>query len=332
MKMNRIRNRVPTSERKRPNGGMRMRPMRVKVMKPMKEASPTSAPVVESHLTFGQMENLMEQAFGLKDFPMMRPGEFVQTFDSDENAADVVTNEDLVLEPTPAVPGRDVTEPRILFNEFLDDTTPVPTVIPMNNVKTIDIQGNNDYDYDYPIYDSRPVVQVAAPTLAPTQLKNSEFTEMPIFTNFPKSNFPTSNSPASLLDELPQETNFPMMRPGEFIQTDLGEGDEGLQDYFNSNSENAFTAFSDMQNNAAFDIGRPESMDLFKDDIRLPQLTPTKSFTNLVNQVSEEVGIVEEDRPFRSPHPAHRYPLFSATPAPAARPKPFTAKSPVIEV
>lgn len=35
----------------------------------------------------------------------------------------------------------------------------------------------------------------------------------------------------------------------------------------NSNSDSSFTAFSEMENNEAFDINRPESIDLFNPDV-----------------------------------------------------------------
>ena len=84
-----------------------------------------------------------------------------------------MTNEDLVLEPTPAVPGwllspkkssrncrpgRPVTEPKIVFNEFLDETTPVPNLINVDNVKTIDLAGFDKEEEDFPIYDTEIVV------------------------------------------------------------------------------------------------------------------------------------------------------------------------------
>ena len=95
-----------------------------------------------------------------------------------------MSNEDLVLEPTPAVPGwlanwqrssliiilqatitlnnchpgRPVTEPKIVFNEFLDETTPVPNVINVDNVKTVDLAGFDQEDEDFPIYDTEIVV------------------------------------------------------------------------------------------------------------------------------------------------------------------------------
>ena len=90
---------------------------------------------------------------------------------------EIVTNEDLVLEPTPAVPGwllspkkitqyhrrncrpgRPVTEPKIVFNEFLDETTPVPNLINVDNVKTIDLAGFDKEEEDFPIYDTEIVV------------------------------------------------------------------------------------------------------------------------------------------------------------------------------
>ena len=89
-----------------------------------------------------------------------------------------MTNEDLVLEPTPAVPGllvshtsflstffinsqlsgRPVTEPKIVFNEFLDETTPVPNLINVDNVKTVDLAGFDQEEDDFPIYDTEIVV------------------------------------------------------------------------------------------------------------------------------------------------------------------------------
>ena len=55
-------------------------------------------------------------------------------------------------------PGRPVTEPKIVFNEFLDETTPVPNVIDVDNVKTVDLAGFDQEDEDFPIYDTEIVV------------------------------------------------------------------------------------------------------------------------------------------------------------------------------
>jgi hypothetical protein len=256
------------------------------------------------------MENLMEEAFGLKDFPMMLPGEFVQVQDTPEDESESVTHEDLVLEPTPAVPGRAVTEPRFVFNEFLDETTPVPTVIAVDNVKTVDLQGGGMLEDDYPIYDYNPEVPPAAPTQPPTLLKNSDFPEMPIF------------------------HNFPMMQPGEFIQVLEDETHEALQEYGvgGEGDSGAFTAFSEMDKTPVFDLTRrPETIDLFKAPEMPEELRVPEELDALVGLVSAEENLSPEDRPFRSPrprrpaaHPNHRYPL-------RAPPTPFTARPPPLQ-
>ena len=55
-------------------------------------------------------------------------------------------------------PGRPVTEPKIVFNEFLDETTPVPNLINVDNVKTVDLAGFDQEEDDFPIYDTEIVV------------------------------------------------------------------------------------------------------------------------------------------------------------------------------
>merc|ERR1719391_2013145 len=345
-------------EQGRPQGGLKMRPMRVKVRKPVK---PTKPPVVESHLSFGEMETLMEQAFGLKDFPMMRPGEFIQMEDDVVDKEEIVTNEDLVLEPTPAVPGRPVTEPKIVFNEFLDETTPVPNLINVDNVKTIDLAGFDKEEEDFPIYDTEIV---SLPTPPPVSvLKNSDFPDMPIF------------------------SNFPMMGPGEFIQVDddsevsddpsdyvLGFGGQEEQvininkpndaesfsafaeiktpDMFESkrpvetsNGNSAFNVFSEMKTTDMFDSNRPPAVEetnsaftAFSDMMGPAGIDLFKSNNNnnnnnnnpdtLLGLVTKEVGVQQEVRPFRSPRPRPRPTSHPNHRYPLFRgsPTPFTAR------
>ena len=45
-----------------------------------------------------------------------------------------------------------------MFNEFLDETTPVPNLINVDNVKTIDLAGFDQEEDDFPIYDTEIVV------------------------------------------------------------------------------------------------------------------------------------------------------------------------------
>ena len=92
-----------------------MRPMRVKVRKPAKNFQPfmmkDKKKAQKPNFGFGDetMETMLDEDFGLKNG---------------------FTNEDLVLEPTPAVPGRPIIseeeeEPiriRNEFNEFLPST------------------------------------------------------------------------------------------------------------------------------------------------------------------------------------------------------------------
>ena len=250
LQMNRLRTRArPEGGERRPGGGerrpggLRMRPMRVKVRKPVAEV--TEAPIVESHLSFGAMEALMEEAFGLRDFPMMRPGEFVQVEEGREAVEGEVTNADLVLEPTPAVPGRPVTEPKVVFQEFLEDTTPVPASVAVDNIKTVDLAGGSFSNPDFPIYDEERDVE--APSLPPTLLKTSDFPEMPIF------------------------SNFPMMQPGEFIQME-----EGLEE---EEEDPSFTAFNEIHRPESIDLFKapvvPEPLDplvgLVVEEVELPR-------------------------------------------------------------
>ena len=161
-----------------------------------------------------------------------------------------------------AVPGRPVT--RNMFNEFLEETTPIPTIIAINNIKTVDLQGKDvaDYSDDYPIYDSEPVLQMAPPTQQLPVLKNSEFPDLS-----PEGGFFGDA-------EMPIFSNFPMMQPGQFVQVD-DEGGQDSSDYSLvggsglAEDTNTFTAFSEMEARPQFDADRPEVISLFQDGERL---------------------------------------------------------------
>ena len=282
---------------------MKMRPMRVKVRKPaknfqsfmMKENKKEPKP----NLGFGDssMGTMLDEEFGLKNG---------------------VTNEDLVLEPTPAVPGRpiiledeeDPVRMRNKFNEFLPSTTPAP-VIPVANIKTVDFQKEDmsNSPMDYPIYDTenrKPFPPI----------KMSEFPNMPIF------------------------SNFPMMAPNEFVQPSLGEGmeDHNLPGY--SEEQEDYEDYMDKPSFTAFNEERPESINLFKEDGPAKDPPAADELESLVNRFNEEADIEAEIRPVRRPsqnptrspynsvHPNHRYPLNRPTAAPAqVSPTPFTVRS-----
>ena len=143
------------------------------------------------------------------------------------------TNEELILEPTPAVPGlekkvqisnkqkslhllfpgRPVTEPKIVFNEFLDETTPVPTMINVDDVKTVDLAGFDKEEDDFPIYDTEFVPQPTPAPVSTPVLKNSEFPGLK------DAMMSTGLTDADFAD-MPIFSNFPMMGPGEFIQVE----------------------------------------------------------------------------------------------------------------
>ena len=143
-----------------------------------------------------------------------------------------MTNEELILEPTPAVPGlekipnlqkskvtpppltgRPVTEPKIVFNEFLDETTPVPTMINVDDVKTVDLAGFDKEEDDFPIYDTEIVPQPTPSPVSTPVLKNSEFPGLK------DAMMSTGLTDADFAD-MPIFSNFPMMGPGEFIQVE----------------------------------------------------------------------------------------------------------------
>merc|ERR1719483_448411 len=278
---------------------MKMRPMRVKVRKPAKNFQPfmmkdkKKAP--KPNFGFGDetMETMLDEDFGLKNG---------------------FTNEDLVLEPTPAVPGRPIIleeeeEPiriRNEFNEFLPSTTPTP-VIPVANIKTVDFQKEDmsDSPMDYPIYDSE-MNQPFPP------LKMSEFPNMPIF------------------------SNFPMMGPNEFVQPSATE-DSKFPGY---NAESSDYDYMDKASLTAFSPERPESINLFKDEVPTNVSPQDDDLESLVNIFNEEAAMLPDIRPVRRPsqrplrplyngaHPNHRYPFNKPTAAPAAvNPTPFTARS-----
>jgi hypothetical protein len=278
---------------------MKMRPMRVKVRKPaknfqsfmMKDKKKRPKPI----LGFGDasMETILDEEFGLKNG---------------------ISNEDLVLDPTPAVPGRpiileqeDPVRVRNEFNEFLPSTTPTP-VIPVANIKTVDFQKEDmsDSPMDYPIYDTennKPFPPI----------KMSEFPNMPIF------------------------SNFPMMAPNEFVQPSPSDGNEEpnlstyIDDYEDYMDKTSFTAFNEDQ---------PESVNSFEEAVTTKATPPADDLDALVNIFNAEAEIEPEIRPVRRPsqnpprssynsvHPNHRYPQTRPTSAPVQfSPTPFTVRS-----
>ena len=279
---------------------MKMRPMRVKVRKPAKKFqsfmmnNEKKAPKPNFGFGDDDMETMVDEAFGLKNG---------------------FTNDDLVLEPTPAVPGKPVTvieeeEPsrtRIQFKEFLPSTTPTP-VIPVENIKTVDFQKEDmsDSPMDYPIYDTE-----SNKPFPP--IKMSEFPNMPIF------------------------SNFPMMGPNEFVQPSPTE-EPKFAGYNEESSD--YEDYMDKASLTAFSPERPESINLFK-DIEETKVSPQDDdLESLVNIFNEEAAIQPEIRPVRRPsqrpmrpsynsvHPNHRYPLNKPTSAPASpSPTPFTVRS-----
>ena len=114
---------------------MKMRPLRVKVRKPPVSEEEDEEPVPDP----------MDDTFGLKN---------------------VMTKDDLVLEPTPAVPDKPVSTTSyilyfyithnnmykeflfqvIIFDDFLPSTSP-PTLIPVDNIKTVDFQNQAILQY-----------------------------------------------------------------------------------------------------------------------------------------------------------------------------------------
>jgi len=285
---------------------MKMRPMRVKVRKPAKNFQPfmmkdkKKAP--KPNFGFGDetMETMLDEDFGLKNG---------------------FTNEDLVLEPTPAVPGRPIIleeeeEPiriRNEFNEFLPSTTPTP-VIPVANIKTVDFQKEDmsDSPMDYPIYDT----EINKPF---PPMKMSEFPNMPIF------------------------SNFPMMGPNEFVQPSSSEEieDPKFSGYIEESME--YDDYMGKPSFTAFNDERPESINLFKEEVSTPAAQPADELESLVNIFNEEAEIQPEIRPARRPsqnptqspyntvrqaHPNHRYPQKRPTSAPVQfSPTPFTVRS-----
>lgn len=285
---------------------MKMRPMRVKVRKPAKKFQPfmmtneKKAPKPNFGFGDGPMQPMDDEAFGLKNG---------------------FTNEDLVLEPTPAVPGKPITlkeeedsdRIRNEFNEFLPSTTPTP-VIPVENIKTVDFQKEDmsNSPMDYPIYDT----EINKPF---PPMKMSEFPNMPIF------------------------SNFPMMGPNEFVQPSPSEGTEDTNlpgyiqdsmDYEDYMEKTSFTAFNDE---------RPESINLYKEEVATKASLQADELESLVNIFNEEAEIQPEVRPVRRPsqnptrspynsvrqgHPNHRYPPNRPTSAPVQfSPTPFTVRS-----
>jgi len=279
---------------------MKMRPMRVKVRKPAKKfqsfmiTNEKKAPKPNFGFGDDDMETMIDEAFGLKNG---------------------FTNDELVLEPTPAVPGKPVNLPdeeepantRNQFNEFLPSTTPTP-VIPVENIKTVDFQKEDmsDSPMDYPIYDSE-MNQPFPP------LKMSEFPNMPIF------------------------SNFPMMGPNEFVQPSATE-DSKFPGYNAESSD--YEDYMDKASLTAFSPERPESINLFKDEVPTNVSPQDDDLESLVNIFNEEAVMLPDIRPVRRPsqrplrpmyngaHPNHRYPFNKPTAAPAAvNPTPFTARS-----
>ena len=282
--------------------------MRVKVRKPAKNKKFQSFTNTEEkkqpNVNFGfgdeSLDTMMDEEFGLKNG---------------------FTKESLVLDPTPAVPGKPVLseneEPfrmREEFNEFLPSTTPIP-VIPVENIKTEDFQKEDmsETDMDYPIYDtenSKPFPPI----------KMSEFPNMPIF------------------------SNFPMMGPNEFIQTSPTESPE-QSDVFLGYTQESNDYMEQLLNEELRTFNaedRPETINIFKEDTQSMTSPEGDRLASLVNIFNEESEIEPETRPVRRPtqekvkspyntlhqeHPNHKYPLHNPKHSPShARPTPFTVK------
>ena len=100
-----------------------------------------------------------------------------------------------------------------MFNEFLDETTPVPTMINVDDVKTVDLAGFDKEEDDFPIYDTEIVPQPTSSPVSTPVLKNSEFP------GSKDAMMSTGLTDADFAD-MPIFSNFPMMGPGEFIQVE----------------------------------------------------------------------------------------------------------------
>jgi len=279
----------PEKKEKRKKLQMKMRPLRVKVRKPISQVEEIEEDI-----------NPMDDVFGLKK----------------------VTNDELVLDPTPAVPGRPIlqdTEVKNQFNEFIPSTT--PTTIPIENIKTFDFQNEEvTEESDYPIYD---IVEENAAPEAPKP--------PPTKTSF-MADFPDMQIPFS---------NFPMMKPHEFINLIAEEmseaGLEKEQDSFSifndpEETEEVFLDGQDTPEETSFSVfnnpDRPESIPPVT-----PYVNPTEPTLNdenddlatFVDVFREEQELPIEERPVRRPqrpNPNHRYPIHPYAPTST----PFTAK------
>jgi len=284
---------------------MKMRPMRVKVRKPVKKfqsfMTNNEKKTPKPNLGFNDdsIESMVDEEFGLKKG---------------------FTNADLVLDPTPAVPGRPIIfendeEPSVVrnnFNEFLPSTTPVP-VIPVENIKTEDFpkEDASNAPKDYPIYDTEPDKPFPP-------IKMSEFPNMPIF------------------------SNFPMMGPNEFVQPTSMESPDEL-DFMGFEMEEDYGDYMKKESFSSFNEDRPESINLFKEDPQTTTAPQDDKLSSLVSIFNEEAEIQPDVRPVRRPsqnpvrsppksphrtHPNHRYPVHRPTQPPAQySPTPFTVRT-----
>ena len=103
-----------------------------------------------------------------------------------------------------------------MFNEFLDETTPVPTMINVDDVKTVDLAGFDKEEDDFPIYDTEIVPQPTSSPVSTPVLKNSEFPGLK------DAMMSTGLTDADFAD-MPIFSNFPMMGPGEFIPVEYAD-------------------------------------------------------------------------------------------------------------
>ena len=139
---------------------------------------------------------------------------------------------------------------------------------------------------------------------------------------------------------MPIFSNFPMMAPNEFVQPSTSEGMEEPSSIGYGEEKKEYEDYMDKASFTAFNEARPESINLFKEEVATKVPPPADELESLVNIFNEEADIEPEIRPVRRPsqnptrspynsvHPNHRYPQNRPTSAPAQiSPTPFTVRS-----
>lgn len=241
---------------------MKMRPMRVKVRKPTRPSFSSSSGFDDTDI-----EDAVDQAFGLKNN---------------------VASQQLILEPTPAVPGRPSSEDSVRrrpnnqptmfqrnrirnrFNEFVDKSTASPVIL-LDNIKTEDLQSEeNSGEFDYPIYDALPpptmdikVINDVDEETSSNANNNANNNNNEVFLGNSHANLMNSDTFMTIPQTMEQE-NFMTMNQGTNMKENKQSFTDLNKDVFGK--DDSFMAFmhSDIMENQGLHIGgNKEAMPIF---------------------------------------------------------------------